>query len=124
MLMLFQGARRLELDGLAHHPSRYHIAFIGSGQFFFLDPAIQGRFEALREVLAPLDLTEAAWKMERGEVRWSDGEPVSWIAEDIVVPASERLFAYLGSRHYQEPRAAALDAARERGIVLRPTHTS
>ncbi|MBW1876564.1 MAG: hypothetical protein JRI98_14665 [Deltaproteobacteria bacterium] len=121
MHMLFQGAQRLDLDGLAHHPSRYHIAFIGGGQSFFLDPEIQGRFEAIREVLAPLDLSEAAWKMERAEVCWSDGEPVEWIPEDIVIPASERLFAYIGSVHYQQPRAEALERARERGIVLEPT---
>jgi acetoin utilization deacetylase AcuC-like enzyme len=121
MHMLFQGAQRLELDALAHHPSHYHIAFIGGGQSFFLDPEIQGRFEAIREVLAPMDLSEAAWKMERGEVCWSDGEPVEWIPEDMVIPASERLFAYLGSVHYQRPRAAALERARERGIVLEPT---
>jgi acetoin utilization deacetylase AcuC-like enzyme len=121
MHMLFQGAQRLQLDGLAHHPSRYHIAFIGGGQSFFLDPELQGRFEAIREVLSPLDLSDAAWKMERGEVCWSDGEPIEWIPEDIVIPASERLFAYIGSVHYQQPRAEALERARERGIVLKPT---
>jgi hypothetical protein len=121
MLMLFQAAQRLELDGLMHHPSRYHIAFIGGGQSFFLDPTLQGRFEAIREVLGPLDLSEAAWKMERGEVCWGDGERVEWTPEDLVIPASERFFGYLGSRHYQEPRAAALEAARARGIVLEPT---
>jgi acetoin utilization deacetylase AcuC-like enzyme len=121
MLMLFQAAQRLELDGLMHHPSRYHIAFIGGGQFFFLDPELQGRFEAIRDVLAPLDLSEAAWKMERGEVCWGDGEPVEWIPEDIVVPASDRFFAYLGSREYQDPRMAAREAAQSRGIVLEPT---
>lgn len=121
MLLLFQGAQRLGLDGLAHHPSRYHIAVIGGAQSFFLDPELQGRFEAIREVLGPLDLSEAAWKMERGEVCWGDGEPVEWFPEDLVIPASERLFAYLGSPHYQEPRAAALERARSRGIVLEPT---
>jgi hypothetical protein len=121
MHMLFQGAQRLELDGLAHHPSRYHIAFIGGAQSFFLDPELQGRFDAIREVLAPLDLAEAAWKMERGEVCWSDGEPVDWIPEDMVIPASERLFAYLGSNHYQQPRAESQARAKERGIVLEPT---
>jgi acetoin utilization deacetylase AcuC-like enzyme len=121
MHMLFQAAQRLELDGLAHHPSRYHIAFIGGGQSFFLDPELQGRFEAIREFLGPLDLAEAAWKMERGEVCWADGERVEWIPEDLVVPSSERFFAYLGSRYYQEPRAAALQAARARGFVLEPT---
>ena len=121
VLMLFQAAQRLELDALAHHPSRYHIAFIGRGQSFFLDPAIQGRFEAIREVLASLDLTEAAWKMERGEVCWSDGEVIEWIPEDIVIPTSDRLFAYLGSPQYQQPRAKALDEARQRGILITPT---
>lgn len=119
MHLLFQAAKRLGLDAVAHHPSRYHIAFIGGGQSFFLDPAIQGRFEAIREVLAPLDLAEAAWKMEREEVRWSDdGEPVEWIPEDVVFPASDRLLAYLGSPHYQEPRRAALEQARQRGITI------
>jgi hypothetical protein len=119
--MLLQGATRLNLDGLAHHPSRYHIAFIGGPQSFFLDPEIQGRFEAIREVLAPHDLAEAAWKMEREEVCWSDGEPIEWIPEDIVVPTSDRLFAYIGSPYYQQPRAEALERARQRGIVLEPT---
>lgn len=121
MLMLFQAAQRLELDGLAHHPSRYHIAFIGGGQSFFFDPALQGRFEALREVLGPLDLTDAAWKMERGEVCWGDGTPVEWFAEDIVIPASDRFFRYLGSPEYQTARMEALEEARARGIVLEPT---
>jgi acetoin utilization deacetylase AcuC-like enzyme len=124
MHMLFQGATRLGLDGLAHHPSRYHIAFIGGHQSFFLDPELQGRFEAIREVLAPLDLAEAAWKMERREVCWSDGEPVEWIPEDIVIPVSDRLFAYIGSVQYQQPRADALERARARGIVLQPTRTT
>jgi acetoin utilization deacetylase AcuC-like enzyme len=121
MLLLFQGAQRLGLDALAHHPSRYHIAFIGGSQSFFLDPELQGRFEALKEVLGPLDLTEAAWKMERGEVRWGDGERFEWFPEDLVIPASERFFAYLGSSSYQEARAAALERARARGIVVEPT---
>ncbi len=125
MHMFFQGAKRLELDGVINHPSRYHIAFIGGAQFFFLDPEVQGRFEAIREALANLDLAEAAWKMERGEVRWADdGTPVVWEAEDIVVPTSDRLFAYLGSRNYQEPRAQAQAAARARGIVFEPTRKS
>ena len=121
MLMLFQGTQRLGLDGLAHHPSRYHIAFIGGGQSFFLDPTLQGRFEALREVLAPLDLADAAWKMERGEVCWGDGTAVEWFPEDVVIPASDRFFGYLGSPAYQTPRMEALEEARARGIVLEPT---
>lgn len=120
MHMLLQAAIRLELDGVVHHPSRYHIAFIGGGQFFFLDPDVQGRFEALREALAPLDLSEAAAMMERGDVRWSDDDsPVQWEPEDCVVPTSNRLFAYLGSRHYQTPRAQSQTSAKTRGVDSR-----
>lgn len=125
MHMLVRAAKRLELDGVVNHPSRYHIAFIGGGQFFFMDPEIQGRFDALREALGSLDLSEAAWMMERGEVLWSDdNSPVQWEPEDCVVPTSDRLFAYLGSRDYQEPRARAQSSARARGIVLEPTRKS
>ena len=118
MHMLLQAVHRLGLDGIAHHPSRYHIAFFGGGQFFFLDPGVQGRFEALREVLGPLDLVEAAWLMERGEVRRADGTPIEWEAEVCVVPASERLLRYLGSANYQDPRREARARAEERGVVI------
>jgi len=125
MLMLFQSAKRLELDGVVNHPSRYHIAFIGAEQFLFLDPEVQGRFDALRRALSELDLTEAAWMMERGEVRWADdGSPVEWLPEDIVVPTSERLMLYLGSPAYQEPRRAAEERAAARGFELGPIRKS
>jgi acetoin utilization deacetylase AcuC-like enzyme len=119
MLMLFQGAQRLGLDGLAHHPSRYHIAFIGGERSRFLDPAIQGRFEAIREAFADMDLADAAWKMENEELRWSDGEPVEWTPEDMVVPASERFETYLSSDHYLAPCAEAREGARKRGFVVK-----
>ena len=56
--------------------------------------------------------------MERGEVRWGDGEIVTWIPEDVIVPASDRLVAYLSSRSYQEPCNEAARSARARGLVV------
>ncbi|MGB5812674.1 MAG: histone deacetylase [Polyangiales bacterium] len=119
MVLLLQGAQRLGLDGVVNHPSRYHIAFIGGGEFLFLDPEIQGRFEALRSALAKLDLAEAAATMERGGVRWADDETVvEWLPEEVVIPTSERLFMYLGSDRYQSPRRDARRRAEARGFSI------
>lgn len=118
MNMLLQAAKRLDLDGVSHHPSRYHIAFIGAGQFIFLDPAIQGRFEALRRVLSELDLAEAAWKMERSEIVDDSGEPIVWEPEVCVVPVSQRMFEHFTGAEYQTAKAAAREAVTEGGIRL------
>ena len=121
MLLILQGAKRLGLDGVVNHPSRYHIAFIGGDEFLFLDPATQGRFDALRTALRSLDLTEAAWMMERQEVRWADDDtPVEWLPEDSVFPVSARLRTYFGSESYEEPRARSRARTEARGISLKP----
>ena len=117
MLLHILGARRLGLDGVVSHPSRYHIAYLGRDRIWFLDPAVQGRFEALREALSGLELSDATWQMERGDVRWADdGSPLEWLPMDFVVPTSPRLAAYFRSRAYHEPRAASFESARARGI--------
>ena len=119
IMMLFQAAHRLELDGVVQHPSRYHIAFICSSQFVFVDPKIQGRFMALREALSHLDLNDATWMMERGEVHWADDHtPVEWIPEDIVIPTSDRLVVYLGSQEYLDERNEAQEHAEARGFIV------
>lgn len=117
LLLHILGARRLGLDGVVSHPSRYHIACLGRDRIWFLDPTVQGRFDALRETLAGLDLSDATWKMERGEVRWvDDGSPVEWLPKEYIVPTSPRLAAYFRSSGYQEPRTASFERARARGI--------
>ena len=119
MLLHILSARRLGLDGVVNHPSRYHIAYLGRDRIWFLDPVVQGRFDALREALSGFELSDATWKMERGEVRWADdGSPFEWIPRDYVVPTSSRLADYFRSRSYQEPRAKSLDGARRRGIEV------
>jgi hypothetical protein len=119
MLLHIQSARRLGLDGVVNHPSRYHVAFFGRDRIYFLDPEIQGRFDALREALGDLDLTDATWRMERGEVRWADDDsPVEWHPRDYVLPLSQRLVEYFESTTYQEPRTEAYLASVDRGIRL------
>ena len=117
MLLHILSARRLGLDGVLNHPSRYHIAYLGRDHHWFLDPEVQGLFDALREALAGLELGDATWRMERGEVRWADdGKAIEWLPEDYVFPTTERLAAYFRSQSYEEPRARSRQRASARGI--------
>ena len=119
MLLHVQSAKILELDGVVNHPSRYHVAVIGRGRNWFLEPEIQGRFDALQEALSALELSEATWKMERAEVRWADdGTVVEWLPEDYVVPTSDRLVAYFTSKIYEGARAESFARSKQRGIVV------
>jgi hypothetical protein len=122
MLLHILGARRLGLDGIVNHPSRYHVAFLGRDRIYFLDPGVQGRFDALREALSNLQLSEAAWRMERNEVCWADDEsPVEWWPRDYIFPISDRLVAYFKSPSYQEPRSEGYRRALERAITIDET---
>lgn len=118
MLLHILSARRLGLDGIVNHPSRYHVAFLGRDRIYFFDPEVQGRFEALREALADLDLSDAAWKMERKEVRWADDDtPIEWYPRDYIFPISDRLVGYFDSPAYEQPRQESYRRALDRGIV-------
>ena len=118
MLLHIQSARRLGLDGVINHPSRYHIAYLGREHSWFLDPRVQGRFDALRQALSGLELGDATWRMERGEVRWADdGSAIEWLPEDYVFPTTKQLAAYFQSPFYEKPRAASRQRAARRGIT-------
>jgi hypothetical protein len=48
----------------------------------FVDPARQGRFEALLRDIAPIPLLEATTALDQGRVRMN-GEPYAWEPEDM-----------------------------------------
>ncbi len=121
MLMLYQACLRLELDGIVWHPSRYHIAALGEKQCFFVDPAVQGRFDALREALASYDLSRASVLLHGDRLKFGDGTPVKWDPADFVAPVSERLVAYFNSDAYKEKRAEASQQVRTLGVVVQDT---
>src|SRR5262249_27914675 len=52
--LLLRMAQRLGLEGIAFRPAAYHLAFRGRETLRFVDPARQGRFEALVEALEEL----------------------------------------------------------------------
>src|SRR5690606_7031510 len=98
--------------------SRYHIAVLAKSAFRFLDPARQGRFEALCDTLDGMPLAEASSKLERGRVHDAAGEVIPWEAEDYVVALTPRLADYLASEAYREACAEAKRAAEARGIAV------
>ncbi len=77
-------ARRLDLAGVAFRPAHLHTAYSARHSFAFVDPARQGRFEALLRDLAGLPLLEATTALSEGRVRL-DGEPYAWEADEMVL---------------------------------------
>jgi hypothetical protein len=80
--ILLMMARRLELVGIAFCPAYYHLAASAEVQFRFLDPARQGRFEAMRRDLGHLPLGEVSRAVAEQRVLL-DGEPYSWEASPM-----------------------------------------
>lgn len=85
MLMLM--ADRLKLDGVAFRPMWFHLAVVARARFRFVDPARQGRFEALIRDLARVPLLEATRLVAEGRVRLN-GQPYAWEPEDMVTRRS------------------------------------
>ncbi len=81
--MLSLMAERLGWVGVAFRPMWYHLAVVAQARFRFVDPARQGRFEAMMKDLAHLPLLEATRRMAEGRVRLN-GEPYAWEPDDMV----------------------------------------
>jgi len=81
--LLVRMAVRLGLSGLVFRPAAYHLAWAGRGQLRFLDPARQGRFEALAEALAGMTLLDATRAVMEGRVLMN-GEPYAWEPDEMV----------------------------------------
>lgn len=75
--LLDRMATRLGLAGVALRPAWYHVAYASRGRFHFLDPARQGRFEALVRDLAGVPLLRATCLVAEGRVRLN-GAPYHW----------------------------------------------
>jgi acetoin utilization deacetylase AcuC-like enzyme len=81
--MLARMAVRLGLGGVVFRPSHYHLAYSARHAFAFVNPARQGRFEALVRDLAGYPLLEATSLVSEGRVLL-DGQPYTWEADEMV----------------------------------------
>jgi hypothetical protein len=80
--ILARMAERLGLEGVAFRPAGYHTAYAGRALLRFVDPARQGRFEALVRDLSSVPLAEAAQLLASGRVRLN-GAPYVWEADEM-----------------------------------------
>lgn len=97
---------RLRLDGIAFVPSQYYMAGVGARHLKFVDPAHQGRFEALHAAIRMLGFAQANQVLNAGEVvDDATGEPVRWEPRPMVLPVSDRLRARVAGRDYREEAA-------------------
>lgn len=83
MEMLVRIAVRLGLGGLVFRPASYHLAYGGRETLRFVDPARQGRFEALVDALHGMPLLEATRAVMEGRVLLN-GERYTWEADEMV----------------------------------------
>jgi acetoin utilization deacetylase AcuC-like enzyme len=117
--MLVLACRQLECEGLVFVPSHYHLAAQADGLASFLDPVVEGRFQALQRVLSPLSLTEAVRAVAEGKVRdVRRGEPFRWQPSPLIVPASPALRERFESGDY---RRRVEQARRHALFALAPT---
>ncbi|HLE44332.1 MAG TPA: histone deacetylase, partial [Methylomirabilota bacterium] len=90
--MLARMAVRLGLGGVVIRPAHYHMAYAARHEFAFMDPARQGRFEALVRDLTGLTLLEATTALDEGRVLMN-GEAYAWEADEMAYwlrePAAE-----------------------------------
>lgn len=77
-------AQRMGLAGVVFRPAHFHTAYTARHNFFFVDPARQGRFEALVRDLAPLSLRDATAAVSKGRVLLC-GAPYAWEADEMAL---------------------------------------
>jgi acetoin utilization deacetylase AcuC-like enzyme len=80
--LLARMAVRLGLAGVAFRPSHYHLAYTARHDFAFVDPARQGRFEAMVRDLGAIPLLEATHAVAEGRVALN-GRPYTWEADEM-----------------------------------------
>ena len=95
-------SEKLRLDGIAFVPSQYYMAAIGYHHLRFLDPAAQGRFEALRHALRPLGIARANLVITAGFViDEATGAPFTWQPAVTVLPVSAGLRQCVSNARYR-----------------------
>lgn len=113
-LILTLCARRLFLHGLIEVPERFHNAVLYE-RSHFIDPAWEGTFLAVTELLEDVPLAELAWALESGRViDDTTGQPVRWLPREQLYPLDERLAAYFELPAWRRERSAARQRCRPR----------
>ena len=83
MQLLVRAAERLALHGVAFVAAHYHVAWMGRGRFWVLDPVRRGQLEALFEYFKGTPLLDAS-RLIGGPGIPVNGEPIQWAPLQMV----------------------------------------
>lgn len=113
LALLREIGRELSLDGVLDVPDHFHTALFYSRAFRFLEPEIEGRFQAIVRDLSGIPLALASEAIKLGcLVDRSTGNPHPWEAAEQVMPVRGPLRRYLSSSGYRDRRNRAFSAFR------------
>ncbi len=105
-------AVRLHCDGLMNHPAHFHNAILYGKVMHFVDPEMEGRFQALRRDLADLDLAETTRAVDECRVIDAAGQPLRWRGAPQVMPITLQVHTWFDSPEYRDTVAMTLEANR------------
>ncbi len=101
------------LDGVLDVPDHFHTALIYSRNFRFLDPRIEGRFQAMARDLEGLPLALASEAVrEECIVDTASGQTVPWEPAEQVMALREPLRRHFRSSSFRRLRDEAASALR------------
>mgnify|MGYP006272201547 CR=1 FL=1 len=118
--LLIRACDRLSLDGVLHHPSHFHTAAAIARRCFFLQPELQGKFLAFKQVLRAWDTARASELVAQGRLVTADGRPVPWEPGALVLPVSDALLRYPEQPAYLANSHRAAEALLQAGLRVMP----
>lgn len=95
-------AVRLHCDGLMNHPAHYHNAVLYGKVMHFVDPEVEGRFQALQRDLGDLDLAAATRAVDEGRVIDATGQALEWRGVPQVMPITLQVLTWFDSTEYRD----------------------
>lgn len=108
--LIVMACRRLRLSGVLNVPEYFHNAQMYSKALKFVDPACEGKRQAIeRDLLKENNLAAASWAIDLNCVR-ENGEPFKWFICEQLIPLHPQLKEYFQSKEYE----ALAKQARER----------
>ena len=111
--LLSSFSHELAVDGVLDVPDHFHTALFYSRAFRYLDPAAEGRFQAIARDLSGVPLALASDAIREGcLVDRSTGVPMEWPVAEQVMAVRGALRRFLRSASYREARDRTLAALR------------
>jgi hypothetical protein len=101
-------SRELPVDGVLDVPDHFHTALFYSRAFRYLDPDVEGKFQAITRDLSGIPLALASDAIQEGcLVDRSTGTPILWPVAEQVMALRGSLRRFLRSHSYREARNRA-----------------